>query len=137
MNIFSKNDYRKILGAIVPERKRLDSSVNFQKMAAYVRVPKSYLSRVIHGKADLNTDQLFLVCQYLEFNEQESTYMQLLLEYARTGLRTRKEKLQSEIRRMQVQHLDTKEHLKASPVGASNDELAAYYLDPWIQLTHV
>lgn len=137
MNIYTKYDYRQILCAVVSERKRLDSTVNFQHMATHVRIPKSYLSKVIHGKADLNSDQLFLVCKFLDFNDQESAYMQLLLEYARTGITARKENLLIEIRQIQTRQLDTKEHIKAVAIGTLSDELTAYYLDPLIQLTHI
>lgn len=90
----------------------------------------------MHGKADLNTDQLFLVSQFLQFNDSEGFYMQLLLEYARTGLKARKETLLREIRQIQTQHLDTKEHLKPR-TGVLNDDAAAYYLDPQIQIIHI
>jgi uncharacterized protein (TIGR02147 family) len=137
LNIFTTYDYRKILDSVISERKNLDSSINFQQMAAFIRVPKSYISRVIHGKANLNSDQMFLVCQFLGFSDPQSGYMQLILEYARAGLKTRKDKILIEIRKVQGQHLDTKEHLKATQVRTQADSLTSYYLDPMIQITHI
>ncbi len=137
MNIFIKKDYRQIIEAVVNDRKRLDTSINFQQMANYVRIPKSYLSRVVHGKADLSTDQLFLVCQYLAFSERECEYMQYLLEYARSGIKARKEKLLREIHVIQAQNFDTEAHINAPATELTSDEVTSYYLDPLIQLTHI
>jgi uncharacterized protein (TIGR02147 family) len=137
MNIYTKIDYRVIIQTLVAERKRLDPRVNFQQIALATRIPKSYLSRVTHGRADLNPDQLYLVCLHLELGEAESAYLQLLLDYARAAVKARKDALLAEIRAVQAKHLDAREHLAAASAAAPERDLAAYYLDPLIQLTHV
>jgi uncharacterized protein (TIGR02147 family) len=137
LNIFSKIDYREILRTLVAERKRVDPRVNFQQMALAIRVPKSYLSRVAHGRADLNADQLFLVCRYLELGEAEHAYLDLLLDYARASIKARKEALLAAIRAMQAEHLDSRAHLAAAKSAPSERDLAAYYLEPLVQIAHV
>lgn len=137
MNIFAQNDYRAILRQAIEERKQLDPSINFQEMAAFIRVPKSYLSRVVNGKANLSSDQLFQICEYLNFNKTERNFLQLLLEHARTGLKTRKKLLTEEINLMQSQYLDTKEYLRSAAIVQAGDEITEYYLDPLIQIIHI
>lgn len=137
MNIFKTNDYREIFTQVIKERRDLDPEISFQNMSAHMRVPKSYVSRVIHGKADLSPDQLFLACEYLGFTQKEHAYLVLLLELARTGLKRRKEQLLAQIRHLQAEHLDTKKHLKEAAIMDTNGDLQSYYFDPRVQLVHV
>jgi len=100
-------------------------------------MPKSYLSRVIHGGADLNADQMSLVCEFLHLSESETDYLQLLLDYERSGLQNRKAKLLQKIRVLQELNQETKHHLEASSVNINSPDVAEYYLDPWLQIIHV
>ena len=93
MNIYASDDYREILKTVIAEYRLLDDKVNFQNMASHIRIPKSYLSRVVHGKADLSGDQLYLACEFLNFSDKERSYLFLLLEYARAGLKRRKSQI--------------------------------------------
>ncbi|MGE0172881.1 MAG: DUF4423 domain-containing protein [Oligoflexales bacterium] len=137
MNIYKEIDYRKIVKNLVIERKRLDRSISFQALANYIRVPKSYVSRVLHGVADFSTDQIFMTSKYFELNEEEQQYLMLTLEYSRTALQTRRSELIKSLRTIQTQQLDTKRHLTAKSIEPSLGELADYYLDPAVQLTHI
>lgn len=136
MNIYVEKDYRIILRKALEERRKLDVDATFQGMAAFMRIQKSYLSKVLHGHAELSSDQMHLACQYLEFSEEQLGYMMLLLEYARSGLHDRKEKLGAEIGRIQKKYLETKEHIAARTVGGAGG-LAEYYLDPLYQIVHI
>jgi uncharacterized protein (TIGR02147 family) len=137
MNIYRKTDYRLILKEVIAERKKLDSTINFQKMASQIRVPKSYLSRVLGGHAELNNDQIFMVCEFLEFNDHELTYMNLLVDYARSAINSRKIKLLGQIREIQALKLDSKSSLSASEMKIDHEDIEEYYLNPLIQLIHV
>jgi hypothetical protein len=117
--------------------KRLDSSVNFGRLSTVMRVPKSYLSRVLHGKADLNSDQFFLAMEYLSLNVNERLYLTLLLEYARTALPKRREMLSEEIDQIQRREFEVKEHLSLTKIDATQQGMADYYLDPINQLVHI
>ncbi|MGE0174072.1 MAG: DUF4423 domain-containing protein [Oligoflexales bacterium] len=137
MNIYAQTDYRKILKEVVSERKRLDRTSNFQRLAEVARVPKSYVSRVMGGGAEFSNDQLDAVCNYLGFNDDETSYMLLLLDHSRTGVVQRKKKLGRKIADIQATHLETKKHLKTSVLSAEVSSLHEYYLDPMIQIVHV
>lgn len=137
MNIYEELDYRAILRKVVKERKRNDPKCNFQRLAESARLPKSYLSKVVHGEADLSQDQLYLVNGFLAFTAQESEYMGLLLEYARCGLSKRKTELKQKIESIRRQNLETKEHIRASPAPLQLPLLSEYYLDPHMQIVHI
>lgn len=135
MNIFSKSDYRDIVREVIEQRKKTNPNINFQQMASHCRIAKSYLSKVLHKRADIDSDQLFLICEYLDFDLKERNYMFLLLEFARCSLKKRKDLLLTEIESIQNQHLDTKNHIKI-PV-ADDKQMIDYYLDPMNQIIHM
>jgi uncharacterized protein (TIGR02147 family) len=138
MNIYTKNCYRVVLREAVEARKILDPENNFESLADSIRIPKSYLSKVLHAKADLSPDQLHLACVHLQMNEDEFAYMDLLLEYARTGLTARRKRLEHRIAEIQHEHASAEEYLSA-PVAAA-DQIqgqAEYFLDPWASIVHM
>jgi uncharacterized protein (TIGR02147 family) len=137
LNIYQDIDYRRILKKSVLERKRDDARVNFQRLAQYARIPKSYLSKVVHGDADLTQDQLYLVNKFLGFTPEESEYMRLLLELARCSLAERKRELRQQIERRQSENLETKAHIRASLPPIEMSALSEYYLDPHMQIIHI
>lgn len=137
MNIFEEISYRKIIRKAVEERKSLEPEFNFQAMASFVGIQKSYLSKVVAGSADLNSDQLFLVCEYLRFDQNQRKYMALLLEHERSYVKVRKEQLLAEIREVQGLYRETKEHLHAPKAGDEIKGLSDYYLDPINQIVHI
>jgi uncharacterized protein (TIGR02147 family) len=138
MNIYTKNCYRAVLREVVEARKALDQDKNFEHLADSIRIPKSYLSKVLHGKADLSPDQLHLACAHLQMSDEEFDYMDLLLEFARTGLAARKKRLEQHIAAIQHEHTSAEEYLNA-PVAAA-DQIqgqAEYFLDPWASVIHM
>lgn len=137
MNFYGHDDYRALLKELVAERKATDARVNFQQMSLAVRVPKSYLSKVMHGGAHLSVDQLYLVGKYLKLTDEEQRYLQLLLDFARTGLAERRAALEAELRRIQAAKRQTHEHLAAEPVRATEAGLSEYYLEPHNQIIHI
>lgn len=142
MNIYATTDYRKIIVTTMDERKFLDKSFTFQSMATFIRVQKPYLSKVLNKKADFSSDQMYMACEYLEFNEEETQYLMLLLEYDRTTYLVRKKKILSEIQKIQDSKRDSKnviakEIQNLSLVDLDNSTLADYYLDPIVQIIHI
>jgi uncharacterized protein (TIGR02147 family) len=137
MNIFNDLSYRNIIKNLVEEKKRLNSSINFQKMAEFMGIQKAYLSQVIKDKRDFNQDQLYSAVKYLKLNEEEYEYMSLLLEYERSGLAKRKDELLKDIKTIQKKHAKTSKHLKVTEVELKDSGREEYYLDPINQLVHV
>lgn len=137
MNIYSYLDYRTILKKMVKESQMSDSHFTFASLAQQTGIQKTYLSKVINGTADLNSDQLYLITEVFHFNKDEIKFMELLLERARTSISSRRKRLDAEILKIQMLYMDTKNQLQAEnqSVGAT-DTLAAYYLDPYNLLVH-
>lgn len=137
MNIYNELDYREILRKTVEERKKIDSSVTFQSMAAHTRIQKAYLSQVIKGARDLSQDQLYLATQYLNFSPEESEYMKLLLDYARSGLADRKKELLREIKVWQKQKNKTSQYIDVEELTQREINREDYFLDPINQVVHM
>ena len=136
MNIYAENDYRKILAASLQEKKSIDSQLNFQRMAEAIRVQKSYLSNVLKGRSQLSADQLFLASNFLGFSIEQANYLNLLLEYDRSGVQDRKVILKKEITRIQTEQLESKAHLTAERIDLSPEKLFEYYLNPLHAIIH-
>lgn len=136
MNVFAHDDYREILKALLDERRRDEADVNYQTLAEAIRIPRSYLSKVIHGRADLSVDQLFLAATFFRLSEDERDYLELLLATARTALAERRQALAARIEAARKPYLDTSAHLQAGSV-ATTPGIEEYYLDPVHQLVHV
>lgn len=142
MSIFESTDYRKIISNVMQKRKYVDKSYTFQSMAAHMRIQKPYLSKVINGRGDFNSDQMFMACDYLGIEGEERDYLLLLLEYDRSSFEERKEILLEEIEKIQESRRDIKGTLKKSISNMTVETFDAsdyqeYYLNPIIQLTHI
>ncbi len=142
MNIFLETDYRKIINTIVDERKKINPSTTFQSLADSIRIQKSYLSKVINGHADFNADQLFMTARFLDLNQEQTNYLQLLLELERSIYPERRETLQKEIEAIQEEKRDSKNalNIRVKDMEASEYDasiFAEYYMDPLIQLVHI
>ena len=97
MNIFNKIDYRKNLKLLVENRKKLDTTVTYQRMAEHMRIQKAYLSQVIKGARELSQDQLYMAMDYLDLKDSEREFLTLSLEYERSALMLRKRQLKTQI----------------------------------------
>ena len=136
MDIFGLSCYREIVKSLIIERKQRDPSVSYQDLSQHIRIPKSHLSRVIHDRADLNFDQLYLMCKYFKLTDEESYYMGLLLDHERTGLVERKAAIKGLINGVQRQHMQTEKHISAASHSPDVD-MMMYYLEPIHQIVHV
>jgi uncharacterized protein (TIGR02147 family) len=141
MNIFSSDDYRHIIKERLAIKKRLDKTIGYRTMAEYIRIQKPYLSRVLNGYADFNSDQLFLACDYLEMEAEEIEYMYLLLEYERSTCQKRQEILANKIGELQYIHGDASKRAADAntftPDNFSTSDFVDFYLDPMNTIVHV
>ncbi|MBF0298773.1 MAG: hypothetical protein HQK51_08640 [Oligoflexia bacterium] len=64
MSIYNEIDYRKIFKGLILQRKKKDSTINFQNMATYMRIQKPYLSKIINGFAHMNADHISRMCLF-------------------------------------------------------------------------
>ena len=136
MNIFNELDYREVLRKTMEERKKIDSSITYQKLAQYMRIQKAYLSQVIKGARNLSQDQLFLALNFLNFSSEEKNYLFLLLELAKCGLKEREKELLKEIKIWQKEKKKTAQYIDVKELSDHNFNRQDYFLDPFNQIIH-
>lgn len=136
-SIFNYLDYRKALKEKIDARKKLHSKENYSFFADAIRVQSPYLSKVLNKQAHLNQDQLYLICEKLNFSEIEYQYMQLLLEFNRCGLKEREKKIKQDIKIFKAKHVKTENVMKTSNYELSESDLSEYYFDPLCLVIHM
>jgi transcriptional regulator with XRE-family HTH domain len=136
LEIYLLKNYRAYLKALV-EPKEDERRRTYASIAEDARIPKSYISRVMKGEAELSPDQLWLVCTRDGRDEEEISFLLLLLEKDRCGVKSRRHTLEQQIANVRARNTKSERHLKDNQTGSDSHENAAYYLDPWTQLVHV
>lgn len=137
MEFYSSLDYRKILNYLVEREKAKGIDCSFSKVAEAIRVQRPYLSKIMNGSADFSEDQMHLLCEYFEINNDEKFYLELLLQYSKSGLKERKDALKKEIHRFQSLKLDLKNNIEAEKIRPDNLLFTEYFLNPYMQIVHV
>lgn len=143
MNIYAFDSYREIISTIVEERKKIGKSVTYSALADAIRVQRPYVSKVLSGMADFNSDQLFMACKFLDLNEEHTNYLLLLLEYERSFYPERKEILENKIKLIKEEKRDTGTKLKERGIKEMDStdfdksDFADYYIDPDLMLIHI
>jgi len=106
--MYLENDYRSALRKALESRKKTDPKATYQNLAQAMRVQKSYLSKVLNQGAELSSDQLHLASKYLEFSEQQESYIELLLQHSRSVIPDRRTQILSKIQKIQAKNAETK-----------------------------
>jgi uncharacterized protein (TIGR02147 family) len=131
-HVFGYLDYRVGLREAL-----LDRGMSNSQLASSMRIQASYLSRVMQKQTHVSADQLFLGCQALQFNQEESDFILLLLDWARSDLPARREPLKKKILSIQESKRGTDHVLKAEFQNpATSSEFSDYYLDPLLSIVH-
>jgi len=138
MKIFKENDYRKILQNRISDFKNKDSQkFSLLKIAKYCKIQSSYLTKILKSESHLNEDQLYLILDYLKFNENELLFITLLHRYQRSSLAPRKKKIETEIKKIKSKYLATEKHLKATLIKDESSFSTQYFLTPQLQIIHL
>ncbi len=137
MSLYRHSDYRDAIAERIEEGKVSSAKLSYSGLAEAITVQKPYITRVIKKDAHFNSDQLYLTCQYLHLNEEETQYMMLLMEWSRSVVPARRKELHKNISEIQMHHRDTRRHLKAEFVEPLTlEDYNQYYLDPIAPLVH-
>lgn len=91
----------------------------------------------MNGSADLSEDQLHLLCEYFNLNRDETKYLELLLQFAKSGLKDRKDVLKREIHIFQSIKLDIKNNIDVDQITPEHQLFIDYFLNPQMQIVHV
>lgn len=137
MSIYQCKTYAEALLPAIETRKAETPGWTLGKLAEACQMQPSYVTNVLKGRCDFNSDQLFRVCEQLNFAPDETDFLLLLLEYQRTAYDKRRAKLKKNIESIRAQHLRAEKHLETKTVQLSSEQLEQYYLNPYIQLVHI
>lgn len=139
MSVFEQLTYKDILKRALLEKKSRHGAkgFTFQKMAEHCRVQKTYLSKVLSRDGHLTSDQLFLACEYLGLNKEETEFTALLYEHERSQIERRKEGLANQIRTTRRAHHKTESHIKGESITVTSEAMAIYHLDPYLPIVHI
>ncbi len=135
MNIYTENDYRRVLRHVV-KASAVGKKTNLTQIASSAKIPKSYLSKILRGDADLNQDQLFRIAEDLNLPNKEREYLATLLEYSRCSYHRRKADLKHRLEKMRQESLTSEDNLKLKLL---DDEAIKkkYYSDPVYLIVHM
>lgn len=134
MNIYEGWSYRKILASRAAELKTRHPAWTQQRLAEKAGLQSSYLTHVLKERAHLNTDQLYAVASLLGCDDDESNYLATLLEWERSGLPARRNKLKAQIELAKKRQLDTANQLKKQVLNPSAEEESRFFLNPYYKL---
>lgn len=137
MSIYKHLDYRLALKTSLEELKPIKKSATLQNMAEYCRVQKTYLSKVLNHGGNLNSDQLYLACDYLKLNSKQTEYVQLLHNFDQCSVDKRKKEILQKVHAIQKEHQTTHAHINVKTEDLKIDAINEYYSDPYHQLIHM
>lgn len=134
--IYRYDDYRKFLREAVDERKE-SGSLNFSRLADAISVQRSYLSNVLNGRGNLNSDQLFLLGEQLYLSRDQSDFLLLLLEIERCQIPARKALLEKQKEAIRKKHHRTEQALNRAKIVTPDEGFAEYYSNPVCPILHM
>ena len=137
MQIFQFESYTDALQAAYQERKAAASGMTLSGLAQMCLMQPSYLTNVLKGRADLNSDQLYRLCELLQLNDEECEYLLLLLELKKTQYEKRRNKIKNKIKTIKSAQLRAEKNISAPEVTLTAEQSERYYLDPYIQIVHI
>lgn len=137
MKIFTHLSYTEALTEVIELRKQLGLPISLSALAQTCQMQPSYVTNVLKGRADFNTDQLARICDQLEIGIEEGDYLALLLELKKTNFDKRRLQLETKIKELRARHLRAEKSITTKSVELLPDQLNKYYLDPFIQLIHI
>ncbi|WP_413290021.1 TIGR02147 family protein [Bdellovibrio sp. HCB337] len=101
MDVFAESNYKEILKLRLKELKTRRRSLSFKKVADYLGVQATYLSKILNQDSHhLAEDDLYSTCRLLEFLGEETDYILLLRTHAVCTRAERKKELAAKIDRL-------------------------------------
>lgn len=137
MNVFSYTSYTEALEVAIGRKKESTPGWTLSKLAEDCIMQASYLTNVLKGRADFNTDQLARICDLLGLSNEDFEYLALLLELKRSSFEKRRKQLEAKITEIRQQHLRAEKNISTKTVQLTPEQQDKYYLDPFVQLIHI
>jgi len=137
MSIYKYLEYREFLTSELKRRKEIQPSFTQEKLAEQCGMRNTYLSNVLKGRGNFNSDQIYALAHHLKLNESETHYLFLLKEYDQCTVAARKNKLKTEIESSRSKMNRTEAHISAKVRKDEPLLLMKYYSDPLVKVVHL
>lgn len=137
MSIYEFESYTEAIESHYKQGKLDHPEWTLSKIAQQCLMQPSYLTNVLKGRADLNSDQLYRLCGILGVADEETEYLLLLLEFKKTQIEKRRRELSLKIKAIKSSHARAEKKISTKVVELSPELIEKYYLDPFNQLVHI
>jgi transcriptional regulator with XRE-family HTH domain len=97
MSIYQFNSYTDALLEAVSLKKQVDPKWTMAQLAEASGMQPSYVTNVLKGRGDFNSEQLFRVCERLDLDLEMTDFLTLLLELKKTTYPKRKTLLEKKL----------------------------------------
>lgn len=133
MEVFAFNDYREYLSYRI---KSDEKGRGYQKkLALAAECQSSYLSQVLMGSANLTLDQAMGLCQFWEFDSDESDYFLSLVQWARSGKKSLRSHLEKKMDKLRVKRRKLSDRFKEAGQITQGQEIE-YYSTWYLPVIH-
>jgi len=137
MSIFEHLDYRDFLIKELKKRKKGLESFTQSSLAEATGIRSTYLTNVLKGRGNFNSDQIYAIAKELKMNPSETQYFFLLKEYDQSVSKERKQDLLLQINKLRTEVLKTENYIQAKVRKDNSEFIMKYYSDPYIKVIHV
>lgn len=137
MKLYKHTHYRPAFAELFADQRKVKPSWSMAALAAQMGVRPSHLTNVLKERSHFSADQIYAICEELELADEDSRYLNLLMEWERSANAKRKEKLHQDIQKIRDQKLRLAKQLKAKPMEMTSSDSEAYYLDPNVEFIHL
>ena len=136
-NIYKFNHYRPAFTALFQAERDKRPGWSTALLAERIAVQPSHLTNVIKERSHFSSDQIYAIAAALALSDEETVYLDLLMEWERAEVPARKAKLLKSVQQTRNEKLRVRNVLKATPADLSAELSESYYLDPNVELLHV
>ncbi len=137
MSIYNYLDYREFLHFELKKRKDEGLGFTQDSFAKASGIRNTYLTNVLKGRGNFNSDQIYAIAANLKLTEQEAQYLFLLKEYDQCVSSNRKQSLKNQIETLREDSKKTETYINAKIRKDDSELIMRYYGDPYIKVVHV
>src|SRR4051812_348437 len=112
INVYNYTNYRELLRDQALQKKKTEDGWTLQRIAESTGLQAPYLTNVFKERAHLSGDQFYSLAQLFEWNEEETSFGTLLLEWERSGLKRRRDAFKKRIDEIRKAKMKSEAHLK-------------------------
>lgn len=123
-NLYNSDNYVSYIKSRISEKKGTWGLMT--EIAEACGCQKSHLSRVLQGKIELTMDQAAGLSDYFGLTNIESEYFLTLVQLARAGTKSLKQKLQSRLESIRKDQEDLSKRLTSNSIGVEEKEILYY-----------